>query len=47
MANGHVVDPRWEIGVHGITQNDVKIIGAIHVSYETWMPIIQLISHVL
>jgi len=45
VANGHV-DPRWGIGVHGITQNDVKIIGAIHMSYVTWMPIIQLISHV-
>jgi hypothetical protein len=47
MANDDVVDPRWGIGVHGTTQNDVKIIGAVHVSPGSWMPIIQLMSRVL
>ncbi|KAH9961954.1 hypothetical protein BC827DRAFT_1267307 [Russula dissimulans] len=45
-ANGHhVVDPRWGIGTHGITQSHIKVIGAVHVSAGSWMPIIQLTGH--
>ncbi|KAI9463773.1 hypothetical protein F5148DRAFT_982359 [Russula earlei] len=47
MASGHLADPRWRIGMQGITQSDVKIIGAVHVSAGTWMPIIQLTGYVL
>ncbi|KAI9463777.1 hypothetical protein F5148DRAFT_194849 [Russula earlei] len=47
MASDHVADPRWRIGMQGITQSDVKIIGAVHVSSGTWMPIIQLARYVL
>ncbi|KAH9967384.1 hypothetical protein BC827DRAFT_1123100 [Russula dissimulans] len=37
----------WEIGgEHGILQRDVKIIGAVHVSAGSWMPIIQLTRYV-
>ncbi|KAH8982557.1 hypothetical protein EDB86DRAFT_272551 [Lactarius hatsudake] len=40
-------DPRWQIGGHGgITQAEVKLIGAIHVSAGCWMPIIQLTRYV-
>ena len=49
MLNGHVAtDPRWQIGgMDGITQDHVKIIGAIHVSAGSWMPIIQLTRYVI
>jgi hypothetical protein len=47
MANGHVAYPGWEVGAHGITQNHVKIIGAVHVSAGSWMPIMQLTGYVL
>ncbi|KAF8257746.1 hypothetical protein EI94DRAFT_1817033 [Lactarius quietus] len=41
-------DPRWQIGMHGgITPDEVKVIGAIHVSAGTWMPIIQLTRYVI
>jgi len=42
MANEQVTDPRWRLGTHGITQDHVKIIGAVHVSAGSWMPILQL-----
>ena len=43
-----VPDRRWQIGIlpEGITADEVKIIGAIHVSAGSWMPIIQLTRHV-
>ncbi|KAI9454272.1 hypothetical protein F5148DRAFT_1288743 [Russula earlei] len=47
MASGHVVDTRWGIGMQGITQSHVKIIGAMHVSTHAWMPIIQFTWYVL
>ena len=47
MANDHVACPGWEIGTHGITQTHVKIIGAVHVSAGSWMPIMQLTGYVL
>ncbi|KAH9053780.1 hypothetical protein EDB87DRAFT_162176 [Lactarius vividus] len=49
MTNGHVTtDPQWQIGGHGgITQAEVKVIGAIHVSAGSWMPIIQLTRYVI
>jgi hypothetical protein len=33
--------------MHDITQRHVKIIGAIHVSAGSWMPIVQLTEYVL
>ncbi len=49
MSNGYVgTDPKWQIGGHGgITQGEVKVIGAIHVSAGSWMPIIQLTRYVI
>ncbi|KAH9172482.1 hypothetical protein EDB89DRAFT_2242924 [Lactarius sanguifluus] len=49
MAQGQMAtDPRWQIGGHGgITQAEVKVIGAIHVSAGSWMPIIQLTRYVI
>ncbi|KAH9080640.1 hypothetical protein EDB83DRAFT_1002965 [Lactarius deliciosus] len=32
----------WRIGPGGIQRNDIIIVGAIHVSAGTWMPIMQL-----
>ncbi|KAI9447194.1 hypothetical protein BJY52DRAFT_1193522 [Lactarius psammicola] len=41
-------DPRWQIGGRGgITPEEVKVIGAIHVSAGSWMPIIQLTRYVI
>ncbi|KAI9439239.1 hypothetical protein H4582DRAFT_2075900 [Lactarius indigo] len=50
MAHGYVgTEPRWQIGGEhgGITQAEVKVIGAIHVSAGSWMPIIQLTRYVI
>ena len=39
-------DPRWQIGMpNGITMEEVMVVGAIHVSAGSWMPIIQLTRH--
>jgi hypothetical protein len=46
MREGYVGDPNWRIGMNYITQGHVKIIGAVHVSAGTWMPIIQLTEYV-
>lgn len=40
-------DPRWFIGPGGITPDDVVLIGAVHVSRGSWMPILQLSRFVL
>ncbi|KAI0044771.1 hypothetical protein FA95DRAFT_1608292 [Auriscalpium vulgare] len=34
--------PRWRIGENGITRNDIYVMGAVHVSAGSWMPILQL-----
>ncbi|KAI9464406.1 hypothetical protein F5148DRAFT_176961 [Russula earlei] len=47
VANDPVAIHRWGIGTHGITQGHVKVIGAVHVSAGSWMPIIQLTGYVL
>ena len=47
MANCPGADPRWRIAPQGITQLNVKVIGAVHVSAGSWMPIIQLTGYVL
>jgi len=47
MADGPGADPIWAIAPHGITHRHVKVIGAVHVSAGSWMPIIQLTGFVL
>ncbi|KAI9435641.1 hypothetical protein BJY52DRAFT_1130978, partial [Lactarius psammicola] len=34
--------PQWQIGPSGIQRSDIIVIGAIHVSVGSWMPILQL-----
>ncbi|KAN0118932.1 hypothetical protein V8E52_004704 [Russula decolorans] len=46
LRDGYGGDVNWRIGIHGITQGHVKIIGAVHVSAGSWMPIIQLTEYV-
>jgi hypothetical protein len=46
-ASGHVPNTGWQIGSHGITRHHVKVIGAVHVSAGSWMPIIQLTEYVI
>jgi len=43
-------DPRrgdWRIGEGGIVREDIVIIGAIHVTAGSWMPILQLNRYIL
>ncbi|KAN0133463.1 hypothetical protein V8E53_008631 [Lactarius tabidus] len=49
MSNNLVAtDGRWQIGMHGgINQDHVKVIGAVHVSAGSWMPILQLDGYVI
>ncbi|KAF8495891.1 hypothetical protein F5888DRAFT_1804443 [Russula emetica] len=47
MASDHMANPGWVIGTNGIIQSHVKIIGAVHVSAGSWMPIMQLTGYVL
>ncbi|KAN0133464.1 hypothetical protein V8E53_008632 [Lactarius tabidus] len=48
MSNGYVApDRRWQIGMHGIRQEHVKILGVVHVSAGSWMPILQLTYYVI
>jgi len=42
VSEVHQGDPRWRIGFDGITRNDVILVGVVHVSSGSWMPIIQL-----
>lgn len=46
MSEGYRGDTNWRIGMHYITQRHVKIIGAVHVSAGSWMPIVQLTEYV-
>lgn len=39
-------NPRWRIGVDGIRPSEIVIIGAVHVSAGSWMPILQLNRYV-
>ena len=41
------VNTSWGIGARGINQTQVKIIGAVHVSAGSWMPLMQLTRDVL
>ncbi|KAI0300619.1 hypothetical protein B0F90DRAFT_1721829 [Multifurca ochricompacta] len=45
-AGGHMPDGPWRIGADGITHGHVKVIGAVHVSAGSWMPIMQLTEYV-
>jgi len=48
MSSGHAgTNRQWQIGMHGIVHDQVKVIGAIHVSAGSWMPIIQLTRYVI
>ena len=48
MDGRTATDRRWQIGLHGgITQDQVKVIGAVHVSAGSWMPILQIDGYVI
>ncbi|KAN0134027.1 hypothetical protein V8E53_008245 [Lactarius tabidus] len=38
---------QWQIGSQGIQRNHIIVIGAIHVSAGSWMPILQLNRYIL
>ncbi|KAI9454484.1 hypothetical protein BJY52DRAFT_725412 [Lactarius psammicola] len=40
-------DHRWSIGAGGITPADIVLIGAVHVSQGSWMPILQVNRFIL
>ncbi|THH13455.1 hypothetical protein EW146_g6768 [Bondarzewia mesenterica] len=39
--------PQWRIGANGITRNDILIIGVVHVSAGSFMPILQLNRYII
>ncbi|KAI9440544.1 hypothetical protein H4582DRAFT_1937640 [Lactarius indigo] len=39
--------PNWEIGNSGINRANIRVIGAVHVSAGSWMPILQLNFYVI
>ncbi|KAI0247008.1 hypothetical protein BJV78DRAFT_1285887 [Lactifluus subvellereus] len=45
--NDHAPNGGWRIGPYGIGRHHVKVIGAVHVSAGSWMPIIQLTEYVV
>jgi hypothetical protein len=45
-ASDHAPNGGWKIGPSGITRHHIKVIGAVHVSAGSWMPIIQLTEYV-
>ncbi|KAI9511602.1 hypothetical protein F5148DRAFT_1170347 [Russula earlei] len=45
-SSGSPGDHNWVIGQGGIVPANIRIIGAIHVSAGSWMPILQLNSYV-
>jgi len=40
-------DQRWRIGDGGINRTNIRVIGAVHVSAGSWMPILQLNFYVI
>ncbi|KAI9439531.1 hypothetical protein H4582DRAFT_1812889, partial [Lactarius indigo] len=46
---GRFVDAflRWQIGPSGIQRSDIIVIGAVHVTAGSWMPILQLNRYIL
>jgi hypothetical protein len=40
-------NPKWHMGQAGIRPSDIVIIGAVHVSAGSWMPILQLTRFIL
>ncbi|KAI9464619.1 hypothetical protein BJY52DRAFT_831821 [Lactarius psammicola] len=40
-------EQRWRIGPDGINRASIRVIGAVHVSAGSWMPILQLNSYVI
>jgi len=38
---------RWKLGDGGIRLDEITIIGLLHISRGTWMPILQLTRHVI
>ncbi|KAF8269840.1 hypothetical protein EI94DRAFT_1798831 [Lactarius quietus] len=40
-------DKRWRIGDGGISRANIRVIGAVHVSAGSWMPILQLNVYVI
>ncbi len=50
LDSGHLDEKQrklWRIGLGGIQRSDIIIIGAIHVSAGSWMPIMQLNHYIL
>jgi hypothetical protein len=38
---------QWELGGNGIQLEEINIIGLLHISKGTWMPILQLSRHII
>ncbi len=46
MRNPKTFDERWKLGEGGVLLEEIKIIGLLHVSQGTWMPMLHLTRHI-
>jgi len=44
--NPKTFDERWKLGEGGVLLEEIKIIGLLHVSQGTWMPMLHLTRHI-
>ena len=46
MHDPKTFDERWKLGEGGVLLEEIKIIGLLHVSQGTWMPMLHLTRHI-
>lgn len=46
VRNPETFDERWKLGEGGVLLEEIKIIGLLHVSQGTWMPMLHLTRHI-
>ncbi|KAI9451556.1 hypothetical protein BJY52DRAFT_1226565 [Lactarius psammicola] len=46
VRNPKTFDERWKLGEGGVLLEEIKIIGLLHVSQGTWMPMLHLTRHI-
>ncbi|KAI9433854.1 hypothetical protein H4582DRAFT_1982946 [Lactarius indigo] len=46
VRNPETFDERWKLGEGGVLLEEIKIIGLLHVSQGTWIPMLHLTRHI-
>lgn len=46
MRDPETFAERWKLGEGGVLLDEIKIIGLLHVSQGTWMPMLHLTRHI-